>query len=125
MYGASGKHGVAALLQLCRRPNPLYRLQLPPQKAGGFPKAIVNAIRKSGSKGHRLKAAGGEGRLCTFWCTNCGSHARTVPRGLAGKCNGVPSKAGAWALQLTRQGRDPLDGSVFELQYDIGELNSQ
>ena len=91
----------------------------------GFPKAIVNAIRESRSKGHRLKAAGGEGRLCTFWCTNCGSHARTVPRGLAKKCIGVPSKAGACALQLTRQGRDPLDGSAFELQYDIGEFGSQ
>ena len=91
----------------------------------GFPKTIVKAIRESRIKGHRLKATGGEGRLCTFWCTRCGSHARTVPRGLARKCNGVPSKAGAWALQLTRQGRDPLDGSVFDLQYDVGEINSQ
>ena len=85
----------------------------------GFPKAIVNAIRDSRSKGHRLKAAGGEGRLCTFWRTNCGSHARIVPWGLTRKCNGVPTKAGAWALQLTRQGRDPLDGSI------VGEINSQ
>ena len=47
------------------------------------------------------------------------------PRGLAMKCNAVPTKAGARALQLTRQGQDPLDGSVFELQYDVGEINSQ
>ena len=91
----------------------------------GFPRAIVEAIRDSRTKGHRIKAAGGEGRLCTFWCTKCGSHARTVPRGLAKRCNGVPTKAGTWALQLTRQGRDPLDGSVFELQYDVGEINGQ
>ena len=91
----------------------------------GLPRAIFEAIRDSRMKGHRIKAAGGEGRLCTFWCTKCGSHARTVPRGLAKKCNGVPTKAGTWALQLTRQERDPLDGSVFELQYDVGEINSQ
>ena len=92
----------------------------------GFPKAIVEAIRHGKAKeGHRIKAAGGEGRLCTFWCTKCGSHARTIPRGLAKKCNGVPTKAGDRALQLTRQGRDPMDGSVFELQYDVGGTNSQ
>ena len=77
------------------------------RECDGLPKANVEAIRGSQTKGCSFKAAGGEGRLCSFWCTRCGSHARTVPRGLVQKCSGVPTKAGAWALQLTRQGRGP------------------
>lgn len=95
------------------------------RECDGFPKAIVEAIKRSQANGHRLKAAGGEGRLCSFWCTKCGSHARTVPRGLAKRCSGVPTKAGAWALQLTRQGRDPLDGNAFEFHYEIGAVDGQ
>jgi hypothetical protein len=37
----------------------------------------------------------------------------------------VPTKAGAWALQLTRQGRDPLDGNAFEFHYEIGAVDGQ
>jgi hypothetical protein len=95
------------------------------RECDGFPRAIVVAIKHSQANGHRLKAAGGEDRLCSFWCTKCGSHARTVPRGLAKRCKGVPTKAGTCALQLTRQGRDPLDGSAFEFHYEIGAANGQ
>ena len=94
------------------------------RECDGFPKAIVEAIKHSKSNGHRLKAAGGEGRLCSFWCTKCGSHARTVLRGLAKKCRGVRTTAGAWALQLKRPGRDPQEGSALEFHYEIEEVDS-
>ena len=79
----------------------------------GFPKAIVDVIKDRNKLGHKLKAAGAEGRLCIVWCTRCGCHARTVPRGLANKCNGIATRAGARALHLARQGQDPLDRSGF------------
>ena len=48
-----------------------------------FPKPIVEAIRNSRTNGHIIRAAGAEDRLFTFWCTKCGAHARTVPKGLS------------------------------------------
>ena len=39
---------------------------------------------------------------------------RIVPRGFAERRSGVPTKAVAWALQFTRQGKDPIEGSAFE-----------
>ena len=89
------------------------------RQCDGFPKGIVNAIRLSGKNGHTIRAAGAEDRLGTYWCTKCGSHAKTVPRGLARPCKGVPTAAGTWALKLVRQGRDPLDGSLFEFFYEV------
>ena len=91
----------------------------------GFSTAIVETMKGSKAKWHRFKAAGGEGRLCTFWCTKCGSHARIVTKDLARKCSGVPPKAGVCASRSTRQGRGPLDGSAFEIQYEIEDMGSQ
>ena len=88
------------------------------KEGDGFPRAIVEAIESSRINGHRCKAAVGEGRLCFFCCTKCHSHTRSVPTGFAKKCSGVRSKAGAWALQCTRQGRDLLDGSACEIHYE-------
>ena len=85
----------------------------------GFTKPVVDAVRKGKLNGHIIKAAGAEDRLCTFWCTRCGAHARTIPKGLARPCRGTPAVAGEWALKLVRQGRDPLDGTHFEFFHEM------
>lgn len=91
----------------------------------GFPKAIVNAIRESRSKGHRLKAVGGEGRLCTFWCTNCGSHARTCPKGAGQRVQRSSIQGGRFGASADPPRAGPSRRQCLELQYDIGDFDSQ
>ncbi len=48
--------------------------------------------------------------------------ARTVPRGLAKKCSGAATRAGARALQLVRKGLNSMDGRMFEQHFDVESL---
>ena len=83
-----------------------------------------SAVGRSRDKhGHKLKAAGAKGQLCAVWCTHCGSHARTVPRGLAKKCSGAATMAGARALHSVRKRLNPVDFKIFEQDFDICSLN--
>ena len=79
------------------------------RQCDGFPKSMVNTIRRSNDNGHVLKATGGRRTRTNSALSGKPSGDRS--KGACQALQGLHTAAEAWALQFAKQGKDPLDGS--------------